>query len=516
MAIDEPDPHTDDSVPTHSRTFEALKSGAFAAAARAAANGAYVAESDDEMEFVDRAGTFSKGLVQAGPGRVDLQAFRNFRNSLYGQINLDWHESSDLAAPAPPRVTSLEYAAELVELFWASLLRDVPFSAYEGEVTANAAARELDGLGDAYRGPRDSEGRVTPKMLFRGGLRRGGKDWFAGEALGPYVSQFLLIPTTLGAQPLDQRFRTRRSGIDYLVEESDWSWVQNGGQPSDQLHFDPLNRHLRDARGLAGFAHEAEVIQAYAVARRIMGDLRLGANPGSPYAEAMDHRARPFRSAAPDFIGTLHEVARAARKAVTRQLWAYLRHRPEAGGGLLHLEMTHRAQTVLRRANGGAGSLHEAVLSSPAVKLSFMKHGSYLLPQAFPEGAPAYPAYPSDRAAIAGACVTALKFFYDCERPFSHYVQVVEAMSDGLALRPYAGIDAAHMTFNSELSKLAHNVAFGHGLHAGANWRSDVEQGLIVGEAAALNYFRDRARASNERYSIRLRRFDGEIETIAT
>jgi hypothetical protein len=211
----------------------------------------------------------------------------------------------------------------------------------------------------------------------------------------------------------------------------------------------------------------------------------------------------------------LNGAARAALGAISPQIWAvHLRHRPEAGGGLLQLCKTHRASTVLKRATGGNDSLHEIVLSSPAVKLSYMKHGSYLLSQAAPEGAPAHPSYPSDRAVIAGACVTALKFFYDCERAVSRYGQVLEPTADGLSLRPYTGMDAAQMTFNSELSKLAHNLAFGHGLHAGANWRSDVDEGLLLGEASAIEFLKAQARLGGHRFSVRIRKFDGELETI--
>jgi hypothetical protein len=46
----------------------------------------------------------------------------------------------DAVVPPPPRVNSKEYATELVELYWASRLRDVPFTEYETNATAIAAA----------------------------------------------------------------------------------------------------------------------------------------------------------------------------------------------------------------------------------------------------------------------------------------------------------------------------------------------------------------------------------------
>src|SRR6516164_8694504 len=81
----------------------------------------------------------------------------------------------------PPfdQVTSQAYGTQLVELYWASLLRDVPFTDYDKNGTAADAALELSAM-PTYRGPRDNSGNVTPDLLFRG--------IFQGETIGPYVS----------------------------------------------------------------------------------------------------------------------------------------------------------------------------------------------------------------------------------------------------------------------------------------------------------------------------------------
>jgi hypothetical protein len=55
----------------------------------------------------------------------------------------------------------------------------------------------------------------------------------------------------------------------------------------------------------------------------------------------------------------------------------------------------------------------DTVLNSQAVQASFKANNSYFLPQAFPEGSPTHPAYPTGHGAVAGACITALKFFFD-------------------------------------------------------------------------------------------------------
>jgi len=494
----------------------------------------------DEHDYVDKSASYSKGLRQQAPARVDRDVFLKFRKGLSAYCGLQSqgrllgaydgaplkgprgaHASAPVGAdprchaiPAPPKVASREYAAELIELYWASLLRDVPCAAYESDATAIAAARELDRLGDTYAGPRDEDGKVTPRTLFRGGLRKGGKTYFVGEAWGPYVSQFLLHSAKMGVHTLDQKFHSARAGVDYLTEEADWDWIQNGGFPSRRLEPDRARRHIKDGRGLSAYARSDEAIQAYLVAHLILQKVGLPANPGSPYMSLGNER--PFATfGAPDIVATLGAVARAALVAVGHQKWnVHLRHRPESGGALVHLSKTRRANEILARRTGGNDVLHDAILTSPAVLMSHLRHGSYLLSQAYPEGAPSDPSYPSGHGAVAGACITALKFFYDCERPLVRYMPVLAPSSDGRSLARYSGLEAAQMTFHSELGKLGHNVSFGSGLHAGASWRSDVDAGLLFGEQVAIGFLRDQAKAYHERFSLMIRKFDGGFETI--
>jgi hypothetical protein len=164
---------------------------------------------------MDKSGTYTKGLKQAGPGVVDLTTFNKFRTayspsgngdlqalgtligtpgSVFSRLNgpqgafalsLAGANSRTFVSPPPFAVRTKEYAVELVELYWASLLRDVPFSDYESNATAIAAANELDSFGTAYKGPRDSTGKVTAKTLFRGGLTNGATHYFDGGIAGP-------------------------------------------------------------------------------------------------------------------------------------------------------------------------------------------------------------------------------------------------------------------------------------------------------------------------------------------
>ena len=87
--------------------------------------------------------------------------------------------------------------------------------------------------------------------------------------------------------------------------------------------------------------------------------------------------------------------------------------------------------------------------------------------------------------------------------------------NDGLTLIPYTGADAGQLTVNGELNKLGHNITFGHGIHAGIHWRSDSDFSLLLGEAVALSFLKDRAKIYNEPFTIQLTKFDGTTATIS-
>src|ERR1700730_6892853 len=200
----------------------------------------------DVERYIDQANTYTKCLPHDGFGRVDLNAFATFVSALktglpedFDKItmcgvrtlngpqgglafDLEGRDACQFGAPLVPPAPSLDSdlnATELVEMYWASLLRDVPFTQYASNPLAVAASAELSGL-RPYQGPRNNSGQVTPDLLFRGG--------FAGETLGPYMSQFFLMPTFLGQQPISQRQGTYVSNVDFMTDFASWLAVQNG------------------------------------------------------------------------------------------------------------------------------------------------------------------------------------------------------------------------------------------------------------------------------------------------
>ncbi len=87
--------------------------------------------------------------------------------------------------------------------------------------------------------------------------------------------------------------------------------------------------------------------------------------------------------------------------------------------------------------------------------------------------------------------------------------------SNGILLVPYTGDDAGQITVNGELNKLANNVSFGHGIHAGIHWRTDTSSSIQLGEAVAISMLQDRVATYPEKFTVNLTKIDGSIATIS-
>ena len=175
------------------------------------------------------------------------------------------------------------------------------------------------------------------------------------------------------------------------------------------------------------------------------------------------------------------------------------RLRPEEFGGRVDNQLNGRRGypidgEILASLQGGLLSQHFPAL-----------YGSYLLPQAFAEGAPTHPAYGAGHATGSGACATILKALFNEDHPVEN---PVVASADGTALVPYTGWDAGFLTLGGEINKLAGNVALGRNA-AGVHWRSDHGRSLLLGEAVAIGVLQEQSLLLNEPEFYRVTRFDG-------
>jgi hypothetical protein len=473
----------------------------------------------EEERFPTMVGQFHKGLPHNQFGEVDLAAYaaliRALRTGRFADFeaiplagtarlvnpqaslafDTEGVDSHQVTMPPAHTLDSAERAAEAVEVYWMALTRDVPFTQYGEEPLTGAAIADLNRV-SAATGPTP----VTAANLFRLGL--GGEQF--SDLIGPFISQFLLVPFNEGTIPIDHRIRTYRSladgGRDFLTDVDSWLAAENGQVTVDaSAVVDPTFRHIRSGRDLAQYVHIDviyQINQQYTNAHSILsgegaeiagGHRAAPLSPNNPYGTSRTQEG--FPTLGPGFIvAMLGEVSRRALQAQWTQKWLVHRNlRPEAFGGLVHFQMTQ----------GRYPFLHADILDSPALPLVFQRNGTYLLPQTFPEGSPLHPAYASGHATIAGACATLLKAFYDETTRITSLFTPQVPTPDGRSLVDYTGADAEQMTVGSELNKLASNEARGRHI-AGVHWHSDGVEAMLLGEQVAIALLEDVKQTLNE------------------
>ncbi|MFN2533097.1 MAG: vanadium-dependent haloperoxidase [Pyrinomonadaceae bacterium] len=501
------------------------------------------ADNGDAARFTDFSCSFSKALLHDGLGVPNAAAMLSLKNALRTGNRFDFEnivvgttgggpnsrlngpqvalafdlegiDSHATVIPPAPTIDSAQTAAEQVEHYWCSLLADVRFTEYSTNALAGQAVADMNNLSFlSSPGNNQFPYPVTRQNLFRGQFVAGD-----GIAQGPYVSQFMVQPTFFGAQPLSQQYQTflpdGGGGSNFMTSVNEYQLVQNGGDSGRQLVFDSTLRYIRDGRDLAAYTRVDVLYQGYFVAFLVLAGIGAPPNPGNPYIGSPSEKAFATLGS-PDAAATIGEMATRALKASWYHKWIKdLRLRPEEYGALVHAR-----NTGSRPIPQAASALHHDVLNSAALSLTFAKYGSYLLPQSFPEGSPTHPCYPTGHGAVAGACITALKFFFDGAqkiRPLLTDIgrDVYVPSTDGLSLNTYTGADRNSLDINGELNKLAYNVSLGHGIHAGIHFRSSTYWSILLGEEVALSILRDRAASYNEPFTINFTKFDGTTATI--
>jgi hypothetical protein len=499
------------------------------------------ADNGDAKRFTDFSGNYSKALAHDALGVPNLASyqslifaltnreFSDFQNITVGTpgggpnsklvsppaalaFDLEGLDSHATVIPHAPSVASAQTAAEEVEHYWAALLRDVPFNDYPGNALVAKAVADMNNL-SFLKSNKNTEYPfpLTPQNLFRGQIFNGD-----GNVLGPYISQFMVQPTFLGVQPLSQQYKTFLPGVsnDFMTNPSVFQLIQDGGA-SGTLSFDPTFRYVRNGRDLAAYTHVDAVYQAYLTAFLVLGSISAPPNPGNPYIVSKTQKSG-VTLGVNDAPATIAEIATRALKGAWFHKWIVdLRLRPEEYGGLVQARLTGTTPSPQ-----AAAGLHGDVLNSAVLMIINATYGSYLLPQAFPEGSPTHPCYPTGHGAVAGACITAIKFFYDCTQKIRPLLtaagrDVVEPSDDGLSLNTYAGSDNDSLDINGELSKLAFNISLGHGVHAGIHFRSSTFWSILLGEQIALSILNDRAKSYAEPFTITITKFDGTLAEIS-
>lgn len=476
----------------------------------------------DEARYPNRIGSFSKSLPHNAIGEVDPAAYLALLRALAtGEaedfdavpqgaaarlgnaqaayaFSLEGLDSHQTVLPVPPAFASAWEASEMAEVYWQALTRDVPFSEYGSDPTVAAAAAELSGYSD-FRGPK-SGGAVTPGTLFRGPT--------PGDLVGPTISQFLWKPVPFGPDVLDQRIPVPVAGSDFLVSEEAWLANQNGASAAPVPPGGP-DRYILTNRDLAEWVHRDFTYQSALYAAQILLSLGPAAlSDSNPYKTSLNQSGFVSFGAA-YVVSLVGRVANEALKATWFQKWlVHRRLRPEEFAGRVHYHLLGAASYPINPellSKAAAGGVLDRIYTYNASRNGGV--GTYLLPQSYPEGSPIFSAYPSGHAAILGACATVLKALF-----LEGFVLPNPVVPDatGQTLVPYVG---APLTIGGELNKLAFNIGMGRDA-AGIHWRSDIDQGNILGETVALAILRGEKELYNEPVSFTVTKFDGTTVTI--
>jgi membrane-associated phospholipid phosphatase len=444
-------------------------------------------------------------------------------------------DSSLFSMPNYPTLTSDWMGAEILEVYLMMCCRDVKFDEYGtgegtdndgngGSITAQAAA-VLNSLGDAYHGPRNSDGIVDASVLFRG--------MTAGDQVGPYVSQFLLqklyplfpagcagfVATLIGVQNLNQNIISTKQLYpiaekrEFGVSWEDFIAIQNGFIPKLYAVTDYNQTHLRyiiTGRDIASLDHADTPFGYYTNVLIILAHAGFPINPNFPYANGtITRESAGFDMGAPDAFTLVGGVCSEAFKAAWAQKWrTFRRARPEAICGLVNYAKINNVNPyslspIIFETHAGVDVLAWALAHNqlqalaeydPQQLLTLEEASTYLLAQVFPEGSPTHPAYPSGHSVVAGACTTVIKAIFNDLTPLKPLLTpVIVDPLDPENLIPLTDGSEDLMTVGSELDKLASNVANGRDI-AGVHWRSDGDAGLLLGEYVAICYLQDQAR----------------------
>jgi len=324
----------------------------------------------DEDRYSDHFASFSKALPHDDLGVVDPDAYATLSACastgqpddfeairLGGTVKLAnprpaWPSTSKgptaIAWPCRRHRASTppNKPANLVELYWMALARDVHFNDYATDQTIADACSDLSALTD-FGGPKAS-GIVTPATIFRG--------LTPGDLAGPPVSQFLLRDFAYGSLIIRHQQRTVQAQLDYLTDFNNWLDSQNGTPTGHRpiLRPDPaLHTHLRD---LAAYVRLDTPSEAFMNACLMLLGLGVPVNNGNPYKKWKKQGAF-VTFGAPHILGLVNEVATRALKRFGFRSGTFIAAcAPEEYAGRVHVHL----------AGDASYPVHDDVLASVA------------------------------------------------------------------------------------------------------------------------------------------------------
>lgn len=493
-------------------------------------------------------------------------------------FDMEGPDAQAVTMPPAPVLGSDELTGEIAEVYVQALMRDVPFNALSAGVIKKTSlskkckqlteddlkqkglknnlqdvkqvlactellkklkwfSEENLKLNDAEEKRRHGRKCPHPGSAFRGITK--------GDDIGPYISQFLLIGNTginssddernpedglisYGAISIDQRVRVAIPKVDYMQKWEEWFDVQNAADfrgKEDYIDNDPKRRFIHTPRDLATYVHYDALYEAYLNACLILLGSGIKFDPGIPFQEDddRDHQLGFAHFGGPHILSLVTEVATRALKAVRFQKYnIHRRCRPEVlAARITKADMLSDMAPELLQVRSDLGIAADEILGKVSTRNgnlfeSTKKGKNYLLPMAFCEGSPMHPAYGAGHATVAGACVTILKAFFDCNSLFKpngkDSDKAFVSVDNGASLDLIDVLDnhceKAHLTVEGELNKLASNISIGRNW-AGVHYFSDYYESLLMGEQIALGILEEQKVMFNENFSMTIPLFGG-------
>jgi hypothetical protein len=483
---------------------------------------------------------FLNGVENNKP--LNIQSTNNTRRRLVDTYCLYDNDfigpyASSYTIPPAPLIGSYQAAAELLEVYAMSLVRDIPFqiindSSIPIPILDNTILPDLNrpNVKNYLGAPVDSSGNITRELLFRGNA--------VGDNVGPYVSQLLFCDIQLGTYLFSQdRYITLQkvdiSGNDinfkndFMKSINDFVKVWNGDVQTIPV-TPTTTRYLTTPRDCGYYINKDQIWQMFNMAAAAM--LSRGVRTGffcTPRAGAKFISLGPI-----DIYDLMSRAAKLAMNASWLWKWRQMKVRPE--------EMAYQLNYNLKVNPSDPYNVNFADTLDPLDSLILQKindisgidytapqeiSGNYLLPQMYSYGSPFHASYPSGHATYGGALSTILKAFFNCDyyidsdepdlelrEPFCGKCSEKTPQSgSNLKASPlppgYTG--SAYLKLEGEINKLASNCADFRNI-AGIHYRSDAEAGLSIGEQAAIILLEDVVKKYNANLAFVFRKRNGE------
>lgn len=448
--------------------------------------------------------------------------------------------------PPCPSLDSQELIAEMGEVYWMALCRDIPFVNWETDSFIKEATHSLKRLWwfrrdktQDLKGHTDQlpESRYRRRILSENGsdpvsLTKLFRGVGPGVKVGPYLSQFLLVGNSgvnsndtahivadgmvaYGSVRIDQRVRVATPGQDYMQDWNKWLDVQNGANVGKRETYCSGYRFMATPRDLATYVHYDALYEAYLNACLWLLGAGVPTDPGLPFRadDYIDKQQGFSQFGGPHILTLVTEVATRALKAVRYQKFnVHRRLRPEALGGWMY---KRRKGTSNVKARLTALENMEAAFAGSSgigsrLEAKNCEEGNWLLPMAFPEGSPAHPSYGAGHATVAAACITVLKAWFDTGwklKDSNGKPIVYVPNADGSALMDVSASNPC-LTLEGELNKLATNIAIGRDW-AGVHYYTDYYESFRLGEQVAIGILEEQKLTYGENFSMTVPLLDG-------